>query len=95
MSYLSFGATIATSTVMMFGLMYLHTYALDHILYSQTWMWPALLMGAVIAIIMLLFMLGALARARPGIRRRFGRQEGAGAASHPRPARASPRGPDH
>ena len=58
MSYLRFGAMIATSTVVMFGLMYLNTYALDHVLYSQTRMWMALLMGAVMAIIMLLFMLG-------------------------------------
>jgi hypothetical protein len=57
MSYLRFGAMIATSTVVMFGLMYLNTYALDHVLYSQTRTWMALLMGAAMAIIMLLFML--------------------------------------
>jgi len=57
MSYLRFGTMIATSTVVMFGLMYLHTYALDHLRYSQTRMWMALLMGAAMAIIMLLFML--------------------------------------
>ena len=56
MSYLRFGTMIATSTVVMFGLMYLHTYALDHLRYSQTRMWMALLMGAAMAIIMLLFM---------------------------------------
>lgn len=48
---------IATSTVIMYGLMYLNTFALDHIRYSQTRLWMALLMGAVMAIIMLLFML--------------------------------------
>ena len=58
MSYLRFGAMIATSTVVMFGLMYLNTYALDHVLFSQTRTWMALLMGAAMAIIMLLFMLG-------------------------------------
>ncbi|GGC69971.1 hypothetical protein GCM10011504_54750 [Siccirubricoccus deserti] len=58
MSYLRFGAMIATSTVVMFGLMYLNTYALDHVVYSQTRTWMALLMGAAMAIIMLLFMLG-------------------------------------
>jgi magnesium-transporting ATPase (P-type) len=58
MSYLRFGAMIATSTVVMFGLMYLNTYALGHVLFSQTRMWMALLMGAVMAIIMLLFMWG-------------------------------------
>lgn len=58
MSYLRFGAMIATSTVVMFGLMYLNTYAIGHVLYSQTRAWMALLMGAAMAIIMLLFMLG-------------------------------------
>jgi hypothetical protein len=57
MSYARFGAMIATSTVVMFGLMYLNTYALDHVFYSQTRTWMALLMGAVMAIIMLAFML--------------------------------------
>lgn len=67
MSYLRFGAMIATSTVVMFGLMYLNTYALDHVLYSQTRMWMALLMGAVMAIIMLLFMLSMYKNRRANI----------------------------
>jgi hypothetical protein len=56
MSYGRFAAMIVTSTVVMFGLMYLNTYALDHVTYSQTRTWMALLMGAVMAIIMMLFM---------------------------------------
>ena len=56
MSYGRFGLMIATSTVVMFGLMYLNTYALDHVFYSQTRTWMALLMGAAMAIIMLGFM---------------------------------------
>ena len=56
MSYVRFGALIATSTVVMFGLMYLNTYAIDHVFFSQTRAWMALLMGAVMAVIMLLFM---------------------------------------
>ena len=48
---------ITTSTVVMYGLMYLNTFAIDHIRYSQTRVWMALLMGAIMAIIMLLFML--------------------------------------
>ena len=58
MSYGRFAAMIATSTVVMFVLMYLNTYALDHIWYSQTRTWMALLMGATMAFIMLAFMLG-------------------------------------
>ena len=56
MSYARFAAMVATSTVVMFGLMYLNTYAVEHIEFSQTRMWMALLMGAVMAFIMLLFM---------------------------------------
>lgn len=57
-SYTRFIAMIATSTVVMFGLMYLNTYALDHVFFSQTRAWMALYMGGVMAIIMLLFMRG-------------------------------------
>lgn len=56
MNYGRYAAMIATSTVVMFGLMYLNTYALDHIFFSQTRLWMALLMGATMAIIMLGFM---------------------------------------
>ena len=57
MSYWRFAAMIATSTIVMFGLMYLNTYALEHVMWSETRGWMALLMGAVMAIIMLSFML--------------------------------------
>lgn len=56
MSYGRFAAMIATSTVVMFGLMYLNTYALEHVRFSQTRTWMALVMGATMAVIMLLFM---------------------------------------
>lgn len=58
MSYVRFGAMILTSTLVMFGLMYLNTFALDHVFYSQTRTWMAVVMGATMAIIMLLFMWG-------------------------------------
>ncbi len=57
MSYARFAAMIITSTIVMFGLMYLNTYALDHVTFSETRTYMALLMGAVMAIIMLAFML--------------------------------------
>jgi hypothetical protein len=57
-SYGRFAAMIATSTVVMYGLMYLNTYALDHVLFSQTRLWMAGYMGATMAIVMLAFMLG-------------------------------------
>lgn len=56
MSYTRFGLMIAVSTVVMFGLMYLNTFSVDHVFYSQTRMWMALLMGAVMAIVMIAFM---------------------------------------
>ena len=54
--YTKFGAMIATSTVVMFGLMYLNTYAWNHIFFSETRLYMALIMGAVMAVIMLAFM---------------------------------------
>ena len=58
MSYWRFAAMIATSTVVMYGLMYLNTYAIEHIFWSETRAWMALLMGATMAVIMLGYMMG-------------------------------------
>ena len=49
---------IATSTVVMFGLMYLNTYQLDHVFFSETRAYMALVMGAAMAIVMLGYMFG-------------------------------------
>ena len=57
MSYWRFAAMIATSTVVMYGLMFLNTYRLSQVYFSETRAWMALLMGAVMALIMLGFML--------------------------------------
>jgi hypothetical protein len=54
--YLRFGAMIATSTVVMYGLMYLNTYELSHVSFSETRLYMALVMGAAMAIVMLSFM---------------------------------------
>ena len=56
--YTRFIAMVTTSTLVMFGLMYLNTYALDHVYFSETRTWMALYMGAAMAVVMLLFMLG-------------------------------------
>ncbi|NKE44021.1 DUF305 domain-containing protein [Roseomonas frigidaquae] len=56
MGYGRFAAMIATSTLVMFGLMYLNTWALDHVAFSQTRLWMALLMGGTMAVIMMGFM---------------------------------------
>ena len=67
MGYGRFFAMIATSTLVMYGLMYLNTYALDHVFFSQTRMWMAFYMGAMMAIIMLAFMLGMYSNKRTNI----------------------------
>jgi hypothetical protein len=67
MGYGRFFAMIVTSTVVMFGLMYLNTYALDHVEFSQTRSWMALVMGATMAIIMIGFMWGMYQNPRANI----------------------------
>lgn len=57
MSYWRFAAMIVTSTIVMFGLMYLNTYLVSHVFFSETRAYMAILMGAVMAVIMLAFML--------------------------------------
>lgn len=57
MSYFRFIAMIATSVVAMYILMYLNTYSYAHVYWSQTRAWMALYMGAVMALIMLGYML--------------------------------------
>jgi len=56
--YGKFMAMIGTSTAVMFGLMYLNTYSIDHVFWSETRFWMAFVMGAAMAVIMLLFMWG-------------------------------------
>ncbi|MFC1458311.1 MULTISPECIES: DUF305 domain-containing protein [Microvirga] len=56
--YVRFGAMVATSTLVMFGLMYLNVYSFDHVYVSETRAYMALVMGATMAVIMLAFMLG-------------------------------------
>lgn len=58
MSYVRFGLMILTSTLVMFLLMYLNTYALEHVFFSETRAYMAVMMGATMAFVMLAFMLG-------------------------------------
>ena len=55
--YARFGIMILTSTIAMFALMYLNTYELGHVYFSETRVYMAIYMGAAMAIIMLGFML--------------------------------------
>lgn len=56
MGYPRFLAMIATSTMLMYGLTYLNTWDISHVRYSQTRLWMALLMGAMMTVVMLGFM---------------------------------------
>lgn len=53
MSYARFTAMIVLSIPVMFGLMYLNTYVSDHIEFSQTRLWMAVMMAAAMAMLMM------------------------------------------
>lgn len=57
-SYLRFGAMVVTSMVVMFVIMYLNTYELAHVKWSETRFFMTFVMGAAMAVVMLSFMLG-------------------------------------
>lgn len=54
--YVRFMVMIMTSTVVMFFLMYVNTYRIEHVFWSETRFWMAFVMGAGMAVVMLLFM---------------------------------------
>lgn len=58
--YVRFALMIVTSTVVMYGLMYLNTYRWEHALFSETRAYMAIMMAATMALIMLSFMLKML-----------------------------------
>ena len=55
---------VVTATIIMFGLMYLNTYSIDHIYFSETRAFMALVMGATMTFVMLTFMLGMYSNRR-------------------------------
>lgn len=57
MTYKRFLLMILTSTVVMYMAMYLNNYAWDHIFWSETRAYMSLIMGAIMATVMLLFMI--------------------------------------
>lgn len=54
--YPRFAVMILASTILMYGLMYINTYRWEHVFFSETRVYMALLMGAVMAVVMLSFM---------------------------------------
>jgi FlaA1/EpsC-like NDP-sugar epimerase len=55
-AYKKFGGMILTSTIVMYLFTYWNTYKVDHIFFSESRAYMAVLMGASMAVIMLLFM---------------------------------------
>lgn len=56
MKYSTFAQMIVVGTLIMFGLMYLNTYSIDHVFFSETRAFMALIMGATMTFVMLGFM---------------------------------------
>ena len=56
--YRTFAAMIMTASIVMFGVMYLNTYSVEHVWWSETRAYMTLVMGATMAMVMLAFMLG-------------------------------------
>ncbi len=56
--YLRFGAMISSSMVLMYIVMYVNTYQMSHVEWSETRFFMTLLMGATMAVVMLAFMIG-------------------------------------
>ena len=63
-AYLRFGGMILTSTVLMYAVKYLNTYQWGHVFWSETRAYMSLMMGAVMAVVMLSFMLHMHRRTR-------------------------------
>lgn len=55
-NYGRFGMMVLTSTIIMLILMYFNAYSIDHVFFSETRLYMALIMGGVMAIVMLMFM---------------------------------------
>jgi hypothetical protein len=53
MSYWRFAATIASAVILMYAVMYIDTYALDHLRWSESRMYMAITMGGVMTLVML------------------------------------------
>jgi heme/copper-type cytochrome/quinol oxidase subunit 4 len=56
--YLRFGLMILTSAVVMYVVMYLNTYSIDHVYWSWTRFFMTMMSAATMTVIMLFFMLG-------------------------------------
>ena len=57
-AYLRFGLMILTASVVMYVVMYLNTYSIDHVFWSWTRFFMTMMSAATMTVIMLAFMLG-------------------------------------
>ncbi len=66
-AYWKFGAMIATSMAVMFAVMYLNSYDISHVRWSETRFYMTFVMGAAMAVVMLSFMLNMYNRTKINI----------------------------
>ena len=59
-SYAKFIGMIITAAILMYGVMYLNTYELGHVFFSEMRLYMTILSTSVMAVVMLIFMLGML-----------------------------------
>ena len=57
-TYVRFGLMILTSSVVMYIVMYLNTYSIDHVFWSWTRFFMTMMSAATMTVVMLTFMLG-------------------------------------
>lgn len=62
--YMKYFGMIIASAVLMFAVMYLNTYEIDHVYFSETRLYMTILSTCVMAIVMLLFMMDMLKNKR-------------------------------
>ncbi|WP_209367664.1 DUF305 domain-containing protein [Sediminibacillus dalangtanensis] len=66
-AYIRFAGMVLTSTIVMFIFKYFSTYQLDHVFFSETRVYMAIMMGAAMTMIMLLFMFRMLKNRKANI----------------------------
>ncbi|MBC9826180.1 DUF305 domain-containing protein [Carnobacterium inhibens] len=66
-SYAKFLGMIVTAGILMYGIMYLNTYELDHVYFSEMRLYMTILSTCVMAIVMLFFMLQMLKNKKANI----------------------------
>jgi len=66
-NYAKYLGMIVTAGILMYGIMYLNTYELDHVYFSEMRLYMTILASCVMAVVMLLFMLQMLKNKKANI----------------------------